>query len=169
MVRITLILTVLFGGCGAPPATPVSPQPSPTDGRSDNSRADAAAPGDAGVGQAPLALVDGGAAVIRSTRSSFTFSNIAGPTGDQTAMIFLPTVQAVEGCGISRGGKLVVRLHTEKGKLVADPQPGSSLDPSARRCVLDALNRANVSESSNLGSGPMVRPTGFTSLLTIEW
>ena len=75
----------------------------------------------------------------------------------------------METCSVSGGGKLIVKLRTEKGKLVAEPQTGSSLDPSARQCVLDALTEANVSQSSNLRSGPMVPPTGFTSLLTIEF
>lgn len=116
-----------------------------------------------------MGFADAETIVIPSLRSSLIFSDITGVTGDQTAMLFTPTAQAIEACRTGRRGKLVVRLHTEKGKLIVDPQLGSSLDPAARQCVLDALTASQIDESSNLATGPTVRPTGFTSLLTIEW
>jgi hypothetical protein len=162
---VTLIVAVLSESCGSPPATHVA-QPA----ASTSTSADATgAPSDAGIDPSLLALVDAGTTLAPLVHSRFTFTDIIGKTGDQTAMIFTPTAQAIEECGVSRGGKLVVKLHTEKGKLVVEPQAGSSFDPAARQCVLDALTAANVDGPSNLGSGPMVRPTGFTSLLTIEW
>jgi hypothetical protein len=55
------------------------------------------------------------------------------------------------------------------GKLSFDLQPGSSLDPTERRCLLDALATLDVDESAPAWTGLNVRPTGFTSLITIEW
>ncbi|MEO8798925.1 MAG: hypothetical protein ABI551_13640, partial [Polyangiaceae bacterium] len=123
---------------------------------------------DAGVAPA-MAGKDAGPSAVALVHSSLLFTNITGATGDQTAVLFAPTAQAIDACRGSRGGKLVVRLHTEKRKLVAEPQLGSSLDPAARQCVLDALTASQIDPSSNLAAGAMVRPTGFTSLLTIEW
>ncbi|MEO8797935.1 MAG: hypothetical protein ABI551_08630 [Polyangiaceae bacterium] len=165
---LTLILGGLFGGCATAPATRTAPPLVPADSTSTPTTVDAKAASDAGVAQT-MARQDAGASAIASVRSSLIFSNITGVTGDQTAVLFTPTAQAIEACRGSRGGKLVVRLHTEKRKLVAEPQVGSSLDPAARQCVLDALTASQIDESSNLAAGAMVRPTGFTSLLTIEW
>jgi hypothetical protein len=169
IVCVTLILGGLLGGCGNPPATRTAPPPVPSDTPASSASSTAATTNlDAGVAH-PMALVDAGTVVIPSVRSSLIFTDITGVTGDQTAVIFTPTAQAIEACRASRGGKLVVRLHTEKGRLVAEPQLGSSLDPAARQCVLDALTASHIDESSNLATGPNIRPTGFTSLLTIEW
>lgn len=56
------------------------------------------------------------------------------------------------------------------GKLAFDVTPATSLDPTERRCVLDALESLNQSESATAWTGgTSVPPTGFTSLLTIEW
>ncbi len=165
---LTLILGGLYGGCATPPTTRAAPPLVPTDSTSAATTVDARSASDAGAAQA-MAREDAGVSVVTSLRSSLIFSNIKGITGDQTAVLFTPTAQAIEACRGPRGGKLVVRLHTEKRKLVAEPQLGSSLDPAARQCVLDALTASQIDESSNLASGVMVRPTGFTSLLTIEW
>lgn len=168
IVCVTLILGGMFAGCGGPPATRTAPPPVPPDAPATTASGGAASV-DAGVPRPPMALLDGGTLVLPSARSSLIFTDITGRTGDQTAVIFTPTAQAIEACHGARGGKLVVRLHSEKGKLVAEPQLGSSLDPVARQCVLDALSASQVDESSNLATGANVRPTGFTSLLTVEW
>ena len=44
-----------------------------------------------------------------------------------------------------------------------------SLDPTEKRCVLEALATLHEDESSTAWTGLNVRPTGFTSLITIEW
>lgn len=116
-----------------------------------------------------MGLVDAGTVVIPSTRSSLIFTDITGRTGDQTAVLFTPTAAAIEACHGPRGGKLVIHLHAEKGRLIAEPQAGSSLDPTARQCVLDALTASPIDDSSSLATGANVKPTGFTSLLTVEW
>ena len=54
-------------------------------------------------------------------------------------------------------------------KLAFDVAPGSSLDPTEKKCVLEGLSTIVVDESSTAWAGLNVRPTGFTSLLTIEW
>jgi len=166
LVCVMLILGGLFGGCGTPPATRTAPPPVPAD--TPTATAAVMVSSDAGVAL-PMGLVDGGAVVLPSARSSLIFTDITGRTGDQTAVLFTPTAQAIEACRGPRGGKLVIRLHADKGRLIAEPQAGSSLDPTARQCVLDALTASPIDESSSLATGANVKPTGFTSLLTIEW
>jgi hypothetical protein len=76
----------------------------------------------------------------------------------------------LERCRTTGGGKVRVRVRrVAGGKLAFDTEPGSSLDPTEQHCVLDALSTLDVDESSTAWTGLNVRPTGFTSLLTIEW
>jgi hypothetical protein len=79
------------------------------------------------------------------------------------------TQERLESCRPSTGGKIVVRLRTQNGKLVPQVFPGTSLNPAEQRCVLDSLSQTHIDEASSLSSGAYVRPTGFTSLLSIEW
>lgn len=79
-----------------------------------------------------------------------------------------PTLhRQLEACHGSSGGKLRVRVRREGGRLSFEAEPSASLDPTERACVLDALRRAEVEQA--LSTGANVPPTGFTSLLTIEW
>ena len=86
------------------------------------------------------------------------------------AALIEPVRTRVEHCRATGGGKLLVRVQkTAAGKLAFDVAPGSSLDPTEKRCVLEALSSLDIDESSTAWAGLHVRPTGFTSLLTIEW
>lgn len=54
------------------------------------------------------------------------------------------------------------------GKLAFDVVPGTTLDPAEQQCVLAALSTLDVDESATAWAGLNARPTGFTSLITIE-
>lgn len=76
----------------------------------------------------------------------------------------------LEACHTSGGGKLRVRITREGEKRSLAIEPGSSLDPTERHCVLEALQALRDDEiGGSLGSGATVPATGFTSLLTVEW
>lgn len=90
-------------------------------------------------------------------------------TGDVEALV-APVRPRIEHCRGASGGKVQIRVHREAGgRLAFAVEPGTSLDPTERKCVLDALATIAADESATAWSGPNVRPTGFTSLLTIEW
>ena len=90
--------------------------------------------------------------------------------GTAEASLVEPVRSRVEHCRSTAGGKLVVRVQkAQSGKLAFDVAPGSSLDPMEKKCVLEALSTLDVDESSTAWAGLNVKPTGFTSLLTIEW
>jgi hypothetical protein len=90
-------------------------------------------------------------------------------SGDVEALI-APVRPQIERCRGASGGKLRVRVRKAAGgKLAFGIEPGSSLDPSEQKCVLEALASLDADESSTAWAGLNVRPTGFTSLLTIEW
>jgi hypothetical protein len=98
----------------------------------------------------------------------FTVTEAKGCRAGDIAALFESTRAHVEGC---RGatGKLVVRVYEEEGKLKFHIEPGSSLDATQSRCVLEALTTVAEDGAPGLSTGPSLRPTGFSSLLTIEW
>jgi hypothetical protein len=178
--RALLVLSLAnLGAVAACAAAQPSPQPTPNGptASASTTASTAPAPSDGGsTSMSMLLAVDGGGAtrvepstVVPSWRSSISFSNITGRTGDQTAALFTPSVSALEGCRGANGGKLVLRLHSEGGHVIAEPQAGTSVDPTAKQCVLDALSRVHVDDTSNVGGAAPVKAMGFTSLLTIEW
>jgi hypothetical protein len=76
----------------------------------------------------------------------------------------------LERCHERGGGKLRVRVKGAGAKRVLEAEPGSSLHPTERRCVLDSLSALRDDEiGGSLGSGAVVPATGFSSLLTVEW
>jgi hypothetical protein len=82
-----------------------------------------------------------------------------------------PVRSRLEHCRGATGGKLIVRVkRAPGGKVAFDIAPGTSLDPTERRCALDALNSLQQSESSTAWTGgTSIPPSGFSSLLTVEW
>jgi hypothetical protein len=89
----------------------------------------------------------------------------------QVTDLVSPVRSQIEHCRGASGGKLIVRVRkAPAGKLAFDVAPGTSLDPTERKCVLDALNSLPQTESSTAYTGgASFPPTGFSSLLTIEW
>jgi hypothetical protein len=104
-------------------------------------------------------------------RCRLTVTDTEGCQPDQIADLVSPVRSQIERCRGASGGKLLVRVRkVPGGRLAFDVAPGTSLDPTEKRCVLDALNSLPQSESSTAWTGgPAVPPTGFSSLLTIEW
>ncbi len=119
----------------------------------------------------PLAAIygpDGGVAQ-RAKYTRFTITEFSGRSSEETGRYFEPAQIPVEACRKSNGGKLVARVRSEKGKLAIDAEPGASLDPTEKRCILEALQQTQIDDASIVNAGPSTRPTGFTSLITIEW
>jgi len=89
---------------------------------------------------------------------------------NQVEAMVEPVRSRIEHCRGTSGGKLTVRVRNAAGKLAFDVAPGTTLDPTEKKCVMDALTSLQQSESSTAwAQAPAIPPTGFTSLLTIEW
>jgi hypothetical protein len=103
----------------------------------------------------------------------FTATNAQGCQPEEVEALVEPVRSQIEHCRGAGAGKLTVRVRREPataGKLAFDVAPSDSLDPRERQCVLDALNTLVVNESSTAWTGGAgIPPSGFTSLLTIEW
>ena len=77
----------------------------------------------------------------------------------------------IEACRGSSGGKVRIRIvHAPAGGFTFRVLPGSSLDPTERECILDALSTLNeTGTSTGTFQGTSIPPTGFTSQLTVEF
>lgn len=97
-----------------------------------------------------------------------TVSNTENCTPAEIEALIAPARQSIEECAGPKGGKVVVRLRQTNGRLSFDVEPNASLDPTERRCILDALAKIpNADGELRVNGEP--RANGFTSLVTIEW
>ncbi len=118
---------------------------------------------------APTVLVatdDAGTAQPVASRCSFTVSEARGCNASDVETLLEPTRTRIEACR-GANGKVRVRVYEEAGTVKFRIEPGSSLDATQRRCLLEALS--TIDDGSNLSTGATVRPTGFSSLVTIGW
>lgn len=120
-----------------------------------------------GADASSAATLDG--ALVPAPRCHLTVTETQGCEPPDVETLLAPARSRIEGCRGPSGGKLRIHVRQTAGKLAFDITPDSSLDPKARQCVLDALSTLHADESSTAWSGLYVRPTGFTSLITIEW
>lgn len=118
------------------------------------------------AGAAPAPTAEGPPA----PRCRVTVTDTEGCGPRDVEELIAPVRTRIEKCRGATGGKLAIRVRkAPAGKLKLDVEPGSSLDPTERQCVLEALSSLQADESSTAWAGLNVRPTGFTSLITIEW
>jgi hypothetical protein len=80
-----------------------------------------------------------------------------------------PALERARQCLPGRGGKLHIRVTSRESRLVVSAEPGHSLDPTARACVLEALTTVSLEETASNAGGPGVPPSNFTSLVTVSW
>lgn len=90
-------------------------------------------------------------------------------TSEEVRAIFRPAAEPMQRCLAGKSGKITIRLTNRDGVLHAEIEPASSLDPTARACVLDALSTVWLEATGSNVGGPSVPPPGFASLLTIAW
>ncbi|MDB4939338.1 MAG: hypothetical protein JWP87_6310 [Labilithrix sp.] len=157
-IGFTLALCTILG-CG----TPAVPHSAPTT---------SAAAGPEGAPRAPTGARNapaGEGPSAPASRCRLTVTDTEGCGPRDVEALLAPVRTRLESCRGASGGKLRVRVRKVAGKLAFDVEPGSSLDPTEKQCVLDALSTIHDDESATAWTGLNVRPTGFTSLITIEW
>lgn len=140
-IGLTVVAAVLVAACGAPPPPAASP---------------------------PIATTATGA-----QRCRLTVTDTEGCQPAEVEALVEPVRARIEHCRGASGGKVTIRVRRDpgaRGRLAFDVAPGTSLDPTERKCVLDALNALQENESSTAWTGgAAIPPSGFSSLLTIEW
>jgi hypothetical protein len=165
LLCVAVAASTLVVACGGGPA-PAHPGNDPNAGALPSPRP---AAGDAGAG-GDAARVD----PVRGARPPEHHVKIIEATESEehelTPLIPLGVRTRLEECHPTGGGKLRIRVHREPGKVAFDAEPSAALDPTERRCVLEALSPLRRDDvASTLWSGATVPATGFDSLLTIEW
>jgi len=162
LLGVALIACLIIACGSTPPARMAAPARTAAPAGTVGLRGASAAPAGA-----PYASPEGPPAP--PSRCRLTVTETEGCGAQDVEAIVAPVRPRLESCRGAGGGKLRIRVRKAGGKLGFDVEPGPSLDPSQRRCVLDALATINADESSTAWTGLNVRPTGFTSLITIEW
>lgn len=154
----SLVLAALVSGCAAaaPPrdASPVSPgsDSAPVERRTTPASSDAEPAGEPTEHH------------VRILESTPTEEHEIG------ARVPAPVLSRLEECHHGGPGKLRVRVRNEAGRVSFEAQPSSTLDPTERKCALQALSALRRDDlPSTLWSGATVPATGNTPLLTIEW
>lgn len=93
-------------------------------------------------------------------------------SGQPSRMDFEPAAHGLASCRSASGGGgkvevLVARDPT--GGISLSVRPGSSLSPTATHCVLEALSAVDVEQTGSNTGGISIRPSGFSSLVTVSW
>ena len=160
-----IVAAGFLGACGggAPPTAPATPAPDAA------SRASTAANGAPAQSSPASTVLEG--PPPPAPRCRLTVTNTEGCQPNEVEVLVAPARSRIEHCHAGGAGKLNVRVRRAPGgKLAFDLAPGPSLDPTEKKCVLDALNSLSQNEPSTANTGGVsIPPTGFTSLLTIEW
>ncbi len=95
------------------------------------------------------------------------FEELQGPQPAQARAVYSKAGAALQECA-KQGGTIRVSVKGEGERARYSIEPGSALDPSQRRCVLEALSVVDV-DSVLQTANPTDRPSNFTGLIRIEW
>jgi hypothetical protein len=95
--------------------------------------------------------------------------NAAGDLDSRSNTAYQAAQPHVARCHPGTAGKVEVRLTKEDRATHLHIEPGTSLNPAEGHCVLEALSTVDLEETGGNVGGPAVKPSGFTSLITISW
>jgi hypothetical protein len=150
--RAPVLLAALLAGCGSgmdAPVAPVAP-----------AAVAAAAPRPAPT-ETPFTYVHPSPVLF--------FETIEGAEATRTHAAFAPVTQALSQCRTpGTGGVIRLKLVAGEGKAHYAVHPSTSIDPQARRCVLETLSTVDIDGIWSNGS-PSERPPGFTTQFRVEW
>jgi hypothetical protein len=92
---------------------------------------------------------------------------VKGGSIEYARAILAPTTRIINECRTGAPTAVRVRLTSENGEAALHVEPGSALDGSIRRCVLEALSTIELPDATPKGNAPP--PSGFSSLVIVEW
>ena len=98
----------------------------------------------------------------------FEVTGISGAEAAQTHAAFAPLKTRLSEC--RRGGGVIrLRLVAGPGRARYTVEPDTTLDPRARRCVLETLSTVDVEGLATSDPNRTAQPSGFSALFRIEW
>ena len=99
----------------------------------------------------------------------FRIENVQGASASAAGVAFAPVQEPVERCLPPRPGVLRVRVASEAGRTAVQVAPGSTVDPTTRQCMLDALAFIDVAAVLPAGGTPSADARDFASTVNISW
>ncbi len=91
-----------------------------------------------------------------------------GISSERVRELLAPATGRLRRCVPEGGRALALRVTSEDGVLRVAPASGSASDATSA-CVAAALSSVHLEPTGSNSGGPAVPPTGFTSLITVEW
>jgi hypothetical protein len=113
--------------------------------------------------------IDAGAPVEVSDTVAMQIEDVEGTTASRAGAILGTVTEPVGRCVPSTPGVLNVRLRSQGTRTAVEVAPGSTVDPTTRQCVLDALATLDVSQVIPDDSTPSTSPQRFASTVSISW
>jgi hypothetical protein len=142
-----IAVAALLAGCASAVDAPVAPE----------------------AAHAPVAPTPAPSAMYVHSVPVLSFESIEGAEATRTHAAFAPVTKALSQCRApGTGGLIRLKLVAGDGKAHYAVQPSTSLDPQARRCVLETLSTVDVDGIWSNGS-PSEKPPGFTTQFRVEW
>jgi hypothetical protein len=92
---------------------------------------------------------------------------VKGGSIEYARAIVAPTAAVIKECRTRAPTAVRIRITSDSSGAALHVEPGSALDGSIRRCVLEALSTIELPDVTPKGNAPP--PTGFSSLVTVEW
>jgi hypothetical protein len=95
--------------------------------------------------------------------------NVQGASAAVAGVIFAPVQEPVEKCTPPRPGVLQVRVASHGGRAAVHLVPGSTVDPTTRQCVMDALAAIDIGSALPPSGQPSADARDFASTVDISW
>jgi hypothetical protein len=105
-----------------------------------------------------------------SARVRIEAVNASGISPARVAEAIRPVRDRLTRCLPGSGGKIEIRIvRAPDGTLKLSVEPGLSIDPTAKDCVLETLSTVELEEAGSNVGGTSLPPTGYTTLIQISW
>jgi len=124
---------------------------------------------DGKLGAEQLDFVEKDLAAQKKERVHLEVTKAQGGLDSESSAAIEAARPHLEHCHPGSGGKVAVQVTKQARATYMSIVPGESLDPTQGHCVLEALSTVDLPETAGNVGGPAVKPSGFTSLITVSW
>jgi len=160
------LIAASFSACTPPGGPPRRPEPSV---ESEAQPGPSSASSKASPDSSAMAGVGPRALAPNPLVPTVDVEDASGKPQKGPAAALAPLRERMKECTAGRAGVVRVRIKTDKNRTSMDIEPGSSLDGSTHRCVMETLSTIDVDDVLSRGSPSERPPAGFTSIMRVEW
>jgi len=108
-------------------------------------------------------------AQIEPTPLQVRAQTISGSEHTRLSSALIPARERLRQCLPGSNGKVNVLVTQRENSIHLGFEPGESLDPTAKDCMLEALSTVDLEETGTNVGGTSYTPTGYTSIIQISW